>query len=90
MIAIASSVAIIISITIFDIADDVFALTRHEIKKQTLTVSDISELPNALANVGIIKHPQLFSLYVSISEKELKRNSAKIFFCSSTRTQSAC
>ena len=73
-----SSVVIILAIMIFDVADDVFALTRHETKMQLLTVSELSELPSALENAGIIKHPQIFSVYIDLTEKKLKRHTASV------------
>ena len=76
--AIASSVAIILSIVLFDAADDVLALTGRKENSQKLTVSDLSELPDALEGAGMVKHPRLFSLYLSFSDKEIKRNSASV------------
>lgn len=76
--ATSAAVAIIFSIIVFDMAADALALTRHDSNKQKITVSELSELPHALAESGMIDHPGLFSVYISIANKELKRNTASV------------
>jgi len=70
------TVAILTSIILFDIADDAFALTRHGETKQQITVSDVSELSYVLSDAGMIKHPWLFSVYASLKNVTLERNTA--------------
>ena len=76
--ATSAAVAIILAITVFDATSDVLALTRHDSNKQKITVSELSELPNARAESGIIDHPRLFSVYMSVAGKELKRQTASV------------
>lgn len=72
------TVAMLLSVIIFDLADDALALTRHGGEGLTVTVSRLSELPEKLKSAGIIKHPQLFSLYVALNDKDMRRSSARV------------